>query len=97
MLAGDCRKAANRLGYGYRRRRAASLDDAALLLSLVGDRMGWRTEALAAMQLLSTLAARPQEEPDTIAAIMSDMAKIQADLIALKGVVSDHEIAIIDM
>ena len=25
------------------------------------------------------------------------MAKLQADLIALKGVVSDHEIAIIDM
>ena len=99
-LVSDCWKSTARIGYGWRRgKKWAGRDyDTARLLSMVGDRQAWRGEALAAMQLLSNLAARPTcHDQSSLSSVVADVQMLVQELRALKGVVSDHEVAIIDM
>ena len=72
--------------------------DLAAVLSLCGDRMGWRAEALSAMQLISELATRPKNaDAAVMVKLQADMATMVQDMVALKGVVSAHEEAIIEL
>ena len=100
-LASDAKAAASRIGYGWRKGKAWSKrdGDTAVLLSRVGDRMAWRAEAIAAMQLLTNLAT-PQATASVempcgrLDNVIADVRMLVADLTSLKGVVSDHEIVI---
>ena len=92
-----------RLGYGWRKRSSKQFDgDAAALLGLCGDRNAWRSEALAAMHLLTSLASRPVpltpvDDGSVLANVVLDLKKVVQELSALKGVISDHEVAIIEL
>ena len=99
--------AVNRTGFAYRRNRQPRDQDLRLLLEKLGNRNSWRDEALAATVLLGELATRstsapPQSHADLgVASRLAALEKVVGTMAAiyetLKGVVLDHEVAILDM